>query len=70
LTLAPIGPLLEQVDEDVPARLPDSGHLRLVPGYDWSLEDCTPPPAVRPGLSGDTLSLMPVVELSDDDDGA
>ena len=58
-TLAPEG---EFIDRSPPVRPPalDLGHLSLVPGQDWTLTDCTPPPATKPPPDTSRLSLEPI----------
>ncbi len=42
LGLAPLGAPLEEIDDRGPPQSPDTSHLDLVPGEDWTLVDCAP----------------------------
>lgn len=59
LTLAPVGALLDGIDDRGPAQRPDTAALSLVPGTDWSLEDCEPPTLPPPVIDIDDLELAP-----------
>ncbi len=64
LSLAPLFGFLEDEPEaSVPAL--DLGYLSLVPGDDWTLEDCEPPPTPVPEPDLSYLSLEPTPEGSD-----
>ncbi len=56
LTLAPPGALLEEPSERVAPSL-DLSHLSVVPGDDWTLEDCGPLPTPIPEPDISHLSL-------------
>ena len=58
--LAPLGSPLDEIDERGPPRFPDTSALSLVPGDDWSFEDCQPPPVAEPILEIDYLELVPI----------
>jgi hypothetical protein len=59
LALAPMTGFLETPLE-VPFPELDLSYLTLVPGYDWTLEDCAPPPTPIPQLDMGYLSLEPL----------
>jgi len=60
LTLAEPGAPLDQIDDLPPPRHPDTSHLSLVAGPDWTLEDCAP--SIEHAVVPDTgaLSLEPI----------
>jgi len=60
LALAEPGAPLDQIDDLPPPRHPDTSHLSLVAGPDWTLEDCAASiePAVVPQTGA--LSLEPI----------
>ena len=62
LELAPLGSPLDEIDERGPPRFPDTSALSLVPGDDWSFEDCQPPPLAEPILEIEHLQLVPISE--------
>ncbi len=59
LTLAPPGEWLEPVREIQPPQI-DTSHLSLVPGTDWTFEDCIPPPPRVAPADISHLRLEPV----------
>lgn len=59
LTLAPPGADVEQVAPFVPRDI-DTAHLSLIPGQDWTLEDCVPPPGPTPIPDTSHLALTPI----------
>jgi hypothetical protein len=60
LTLAPPGELIDHSPVPTPPAL-DLSRLSLVPGDDWTLADCTPPPAKIPVPDTSRLSLVPIL---------
>lgn len=61
LSLAPLGGLLEEPPPSVAPEL-DISYLSLVPGDDWTLEDCEPLPTPIPLPDLSYLSLVPLTE--------
>lgn len=59
LALAPPGGLLEEPPPAVALQL-DVSYLSLVPGDDWTLEDCEPPPTPIPLPDLSYLTLVPL----------
>jgi hypothetical protein len=68
LTLAPAGALLEEAPRGAPRSTPDLSHLSLVPGSDWTLEDCAPATPMTPPPNTDHLTLEPRPAAPDDPD--
>ncbi len=62
LQLAPPGALLEEIIDSSPAQFPDTSGLSLVPGPDWTLEDCDRPPLPLPIPDISYLELEPIPE--------
>lgn len=60
LSLAPPGELIDHPPVTRPPAL-DLSRLSLVPGHDWTLTDCTPPPASIPQPDTSRLSLEPIL---------
>jgi hypothetical protein len=60
LSLAPLGTLLEELDDRGPARNPDTSAFSLLPVDGWDLSDCEQPPAAPPRFDLDALSLVPL----------
>jgi hypothetical protein len=58
LSLAPQGGALEEPPSSVSAEV-DISYLSLVPGDDWTLEDCEPPPTPIPEPDLSYLTLAP-----------
>lgn len=58
LTLAPLSGPLEQPPE-APFPALDLSYLSLIPGDDWTLEDCAPPPTPIQQLDLSHLTLEP-----------
>jgi hypothetical protein len=61
LSLAPPGGVLEDPPPSVSLEL-DISYLSLVPGDDWTLEDCEPPPTPIPLPDLSYLTLVPLPE--------
>lgn len=61
LSLAPPGGVLEDPAPSVSLEL-DISYLSLVPGDDWTLEDCEPPPTPIPLPDLSYLTLVPLPE--------
>jgi len=61
LSLAPPGGVLEDPPPSVAPEL-DISYLSLVPGSDWTLEDCEPPPTPIPLPDLSYLTLVPLTE--------
>jgi hypothetical protein len=61
LSLAPPGGVLEEPPPSVSLEL-DISYLSLVPGDDWTLEDCEPPPTPIPLPDLSYLTLVPMAE--------
>jgi hypothetical protein len=59
LALAPPGGALEEPPPSVSLDL-DISYLSLVPGDDWTLEDCEPPPTPIPLPDLSYLTLVPL----------
>jgi hypothetical protein len=55
-------PFFGDLEELPPMSTPDFdiSYLSLVPGDDWTLEDCMPPPTLIPELDISYLSLVPI----------
>lgn len=66
LSLAPPGGLLEEPPQYVVPVL-DLSHLSLVPGDEWTLEDCEPPPTPIPEPDTSYLSLAEIENTDDDE---
>jgi len=60
LALAPVGTPLEEIDDRGPPQSPDTSALSLVPGAEWSLEDCEPVLPPPPSFDNDDLELIPM----------
>jgi hypothetical protein len=60
LALAPVGTPLEEIDDRGPLQSPDTSALSLVPGLEWSLEDCDPLLPPPPTFDIDELELIPM----------
>jgi hypothetical protein len=60
LTLAEPGAPLDQIDDLPPPRHPETSHLSLIAGPDWTLEDCAP--SIEPAVVPETgaLDLEPI----------
>lgn len=58
-SLAPVGEILDHTPAARPPAL-DLSRLSLVPGQDWTLTDCTLPPAPIPAPDISKLSLEPL----------
>lgn len=58
LTLAPPGAPLDELPRET-GTAPDTSHLSIVPGNDWTLEDCAPPPPTAPPPDIRHLALEP-----------
>jgi hypothetical protein len=65
LTLAPPGADVGEATAPFAPRHIDTSHLSLVPGSDWTLEDCAPPPVPTPIPDISYLTLAPVEPLTD-----
>ncbi|MGE5153768.1 MAG: hypothetical protein ACM3ST_07105 [Bdellovibrio bacteriovorus] len=61
LSLAPPGGVLEEPPPSVSLEL-DTSYLSLVPGDNWTLEDCEPPPTPIPLPDLSYLTLVPLAE--------
>jgi hypothetical protein len=60
LTLAPLGADVGEAVTPLPPSTIDTSYLSLVPGWGWSLEDCSPAPIPIPIPNLTHLSLAPV----------
>ncbi|WPL18523.1 Tfp pilus assembly protein, major pilin PilA [Thiorhodovibrio winogradskyi] len=65
LSVAPVGAELEELSDRGPEQNPDISKLSLVPGDDWSLEDCAPPPLAQPIPDIDSMELEPESKAPD-----
>lgn len=68
LSLAPAGAALDEAPRGAPRSTPDISHLSLVPGSDWTLEDCAPAPPMTHPPNTDHLTLEPRPAAPDDPD--
>jgi hypothetical protein len=59
LTLAPLGTKMDVAASPFVPRVIDTSGLSLVPGWDWTLEDCAPPVRPVPFPEIGYLSLIP-----------
>lgn len=62
LTLASRDTPMEEIDDRGPPQSPDTSALSLVPGPEWSLEDCEPSLPPAPTFYIDDLELEPMTE--------